>query len=138
MKFSNKPEVLVPMLTTDINLMPELKKNLVEAVKMIDQPWLISYLKYNPTDDIAKIKCPVMILNGEKDTQLNCTANLQAAEKLFPKATKAKSIFKAYPGLNHLFQPAETGLPYEYAKIETTISEEVLSDIAAWIAKTTK
>lgn len=66
MKFSNKPEVLVPMLTTDINLMPELKKNLVEAVKMIDQPWLISYLKYNPTDDIAKIKCPVMILNGER------------------------------------------------------------------------
>ena len=138
MKFSDKPEVLVPMLTTDINLMPELKKNLVETVKMIDQPWLISYLKYNPTDDIAKIKCSVMILNGEKDTQLNCTANLQAAEKLFPKVTKAKSIFKSYPGLNHLFQPAETGLPYEYAKIETTISEEVLSDIAAWIAKTTK
>ena len=138
MKFSDKPEVLVPMLTTDINLMPELKKNLVETVKMIDQPWLISYLKYNPTDDIAKIKCPVMILNGEKDTQINCTANLQAAEKLFPKATRAKSIFKSYPGLNHLFQPAETGLPYEYAKIETTISEEVLSDIAAWIAKTTK
>lgn len=138
MKFSDKPEVLVPMLTTDINLMPELKKNLVETVKMIDQPWLISYLKYNPTDDIAKIKCPVMILNGEKDTQINCTANLQAAEKLFPKVTKAKSIFKSYPGLNHLFQPAETGLPYEYAKIETTISEEVLSDIAAWIAKTTK
>lgn len=37
------------------------------------------------------------------------------------------------PGLNHLFQNAETGLPTEYAKIEETISPGVLEMISEWI-----
>jgi hypothetical protein len=40
---------------------------------------------------------------------------------------------KKYPGLNHLFQHADTGTIEEYAVIEETISPEVLADIAAWI-----
>jgi hypothetical protein len=40
---------------------------------------------------------------------------------------------KSYPGLNHSFQPATTGMPNEYATIETTIAPEVLEDILAWL-----
>ncbi len=138
MKFSNKPESLVPMLTMDINLMPELRKNLIETVKMVDSPWLVSYLKYDPATDIRKINSPVMLIIGDNDKQVNATANIQAAENILPKAVKAKSLLKAYPTLNHLFQPSETGSPGEYAKIETTISEEVLDDITSWIIKTAK
>lgn len=138
MKFSNKPESLVPMLTMDINLMPELRKNLIETVKMVDSPWLVSYLKYDPATDIRKINSPVMLIIGDNDKQVNATANIQAAENILPKAVKAKSLLKAYPTLNHLFQPSETGSPGEYAKIETTISEEVLDDITSWITKTAK
>lgn len=138
MRFSNKPESLVPMLTMDINLMPELRKNLIETVKMVDSPWLLSYLKYDPATDIRKINSPVMLIFGDNDKQVNATANIQAAENILPKAVKAKSLLKAYPTLNHLFQPSETGSPGEYAKIETTISEEVLDDITCWIIKTAK
>lgn len=138
MKFSNKPESLVPMLTMDINLMPELRKNLIETVKMVDSPWLVSYLKYDPATDIRKINSPMMLIIGDNDKQVNATANIQAAENILPKAVKAKSLLKAYPTLNHLFQPSETGSPGEYAKIETTISEEVLDDITSWIIKTAK
>ena len=138
MKFSDKPESLVPMLTMDINLMPELRKNLIETVKMVDSPWLVSYLKYDPATDIRKINSPVMLIIGDNDKQVNATANIQAAENILPKAVKAKSLLKAYPTLNHLFQPSETGSPGEYAKIETTISEEVLDDITSWITKTAK
>ena len=138
MKFSDKPESLVPMLTMDINLMPELRKNLIETVKMVDSPWLVSYLKYDPATDIRKINSPVMLIIGDNDKQVNATANIQAAENILPKAVKAKSLLKAYPTLNHLFQPSETGSPGEYAKIETTISEEVLDDITSWIIKTAK
>lgn len=137
-KSASTPESIVTMLTADIDLLPNLRKNLIEGVKMIDSPWLISYLKYNPAADVSKIKCPVMILNGENDKQLNSTVNLQTAEKIFSKATKAKSQFKSYPGLNHFFQPSKTGSPTEYAKIETTISKVVLSDITSWIIKVTK
>lgn len=138
MRFSNKPESLVPMLTMDIALLPELRKNLIETVKMVDSPWLVSYLKYDPATDIRKINSPVMLLIGDNDKQVNATANIQAAENILPKAVKAKSLLKAYPTLNHLFQPSETGSPGEYAKIETTISEEVLDDITSWIIKTAK
>lgn len=138
MRFSNKPESLVPMLTMDINLMPELRKNLIKTVKMVDSPWLVSYLKYDPATDIRKINSPVMLIIGDNDKQVNATANIQAAENILPKAVKAKSLLKAYPTLNHLFQPSETGSPGEYAKIETTISEEVLDDITSWIIKTAK
>lgn len=138
MKFSDKPESLVPMLTMDIALLPELRKNLIETVKMVDSPWLVSYLKYDPATDIRKINSPVMLIIGDNDKQVNATANIQAAGNNLPKAVKAKSLLKAYPTLNHLFQPAETGSPGEYAKIETTISEEVLDDITSWITKTAK
>lgn len=138
MKFSDKPESLVPMLTMDIALLPELRKNLIETVKMVDSPWLVSYLKYDPATDIRKINSPVMLIIGDNDKQVNATANIQAAENILPKAVKAKSLLKAYPTLNHLFQPSETGSPGEYAKIETTISEEVLDDITSWITKTAK
>lgn len=138
MKFSDKPESLVPMLTMDIALLPELRKNLIETVKMVDSPWLLSYLKYDPATDIRKINSPVMLIIGDNDKQVNATANIQAAGNNLPKAVKAKSLLKAYPTLNHLFQPSETGSPGEYAKIETTISEEVLDDITSWITKTAK
>lgn len=138
MKFSDKPESLVPMLTMDIALLPELRKNLIETVKMVDSPWLVSYLKYDPATDIRKINSPVMLIIGDNDKQVNATANIQAAGNNLPKAVKAKSLLKAYPTLNHLFQPSETGSPGEYAKIETTISEEVLDDITSWITKTAK
>lgn len=138
MRFGDKPETYVPMLTMDIALLPELRKNLTEAVKMVDSPWLISYLKYDPATDFRKINTPVMLIIGDNDKQVNATANIQAAGNILPKAVKAKSLLKTYPTLNHLFQPSETGSPGEYAKIETTISEEVLDDITSWIIKTAK
>ncbi len=102
---------------------------------MVDSPWLVSYLKYDPATDFRKINSPVMLIIGDNDKQVNATANIQAAENILPKAVKAKSLLKAYPTLNHLFQPSETGSPGEYAKIETTISEEVLDDITSWMIK---
>lgn len=38
-----------------------------------------------------------------------------------------------YPGLNHLLQPCTTGDLSEYETIEVTLSEQVLSDLVAWI-----
>jgi len=40
---------------------------------------------------------------------------------------------KVLPGLNHLLQPAETGLPSEYGRIEITIAPRVLDLVSEWI-----
>ncbi len=41
------------------------------------------------------------------------------------------------PGLNHLFQPATTGLMAEYGQIETTLDPSVISTVVDWVVKTT-
>jgi hypothetical protein len=43
---------------------------------------------------------------------------------------------RRYDGLNHLFQPANTGSPDEYGVIETTFDPKALAEMAAWVADT--
>jgi fermentation-respiration switch protein FrsA (DUF1100 family) len=73
----------------------------------------------------------VLAINGDRDTQVIADMNLKAIERLLPKS--AKSMVKLYPGLNHLFQHATTGLPAEYGQIEETFAPEALTDIANWL-----
>lgn len=94
-------------------------------------PWIDFFYSYNPQTDIVRIKCPVLALNGEKDTQVSVDSNLETIKQLLPK--NKKSLCKAYPGLNHLFQHCDKGTLEEYGNIEETISTEVLDDIVTWI-----
>ena len=93
--------------------------------------WVKFFLSYDPIGDIKQIKCPVLALNGSLDVQVLADDNLNVL-KSAPNLQKLLTT-KKYEGLNHLFQPCATGDVSEYASIEQTISEEVLSDIAEWI-----
>ena len=42
-------------------------------------------------------------------------------------------LVKVMPGLNHLFQHAETGSEYEYGRIEETMAPEMMVLVAEWI-----
>ncbi len=94
-------------------------------------PWYQFFVNYNPQADIAKISCPVMAINGKKDTQVVSAMCLDALRRALP--ANGHHLIKSYPGLNHLFQHCETGMPDEYETIEETISEEVINDIISWI-----
>ena len=94
-------------------------------------PWIKWFMDYDPTDDIRRTRCPVMAINGDRDCQVISSQNLTAIRQLLPPSEK--NLIKEYPGLNHLFQHCQTGLPTEYGVIEETISQEVLKDIADWL-----
>ena len=94
-------------------------------------PWIKWFMDYDPTDDIRQTRCPVMAINGDRDCQVISSQNLTAIRQLLPPSEK--NLIKEYPGLNHLFQHCQTGLPTEYGVIEETISQEVLKDIADWL-----
>ena len=94
-------------------------------------PWIRWFNDYDPSADISHTQCPVLAINGDRDTQVIAELNLKAIERLLPKS--AKSMVKLYPGLNHLFQHATTGLPTEYGQIEETFAPEALTDIANWL-----
>lgn len=94
------------------------------------------YLGYDPLPAIKATHCPVLALNGEKDTQVLCEKHLSVLRaNLTPKE---KMTIKSYSGLNHLFQHCKTGVGTEYAQIEETISPDVLSDIVSFVKRVSK
>ena len=91
--------------------------------------WMDYFVTMDPAPYVARISCPVLAVNGSLDTQVIPEYNLEKIRLLCPSAD-----CRLYPGLNHLFQHCETGLSDEYAKIEETMSEEVISDLVTWIS----
>ena len=106
-------------------------EKLREMPQIKQSPWIQWFIDYDPQGDIAKIKCPVLALNGSKDCQVIASQNIPSLRRTLPK--NKRNLIKQYDGLNHLFQHCQTGLPTEYGTIEETFSEEVINDIIAWV-----
>jgi pimeloyl-ACP methyl ester carboxylesterase len=103
---------------------------------LADYPWARFVLGYDPVTDLQKVRCPVLALNGDKDTQVPADCNLTAIEKALKMAGNTNYEIKRLPGLNHMFQTAQTGHPREYGKIDESIAPSVLQLIGDWILQT--
>jgi fermentation-respiration switch protein FrsA (DUF1100 family) len=101
-------------------------------------PWFKFFLTYDPKSTLNKVKCPLLAINGEKDLQVPPKENLSAIEAALVAGGNKNFTIKELPGLNHLFQTAQTGVPSEYAKIEETISPIALKIIGDWILEQTR
>lgn len=97
-------------------------------------PWLHFFLSYDPAPTLEKVKCPVLALEGEKDTQVVPEQNVPAMKAALARGKNRDATVEILPGLNYMFQTASTGLGWEYATISETISPKVLEIIGAWIA----
>lgn len=115
-KTDNVPTLLRPMFE--------------KSLQSGDNKYIRSFIKVDPSQSLSKIKCPVLALNGTKDTQVDCVSNLGALEK---GLTNCLHVLKQMPDLNHMFQHCKTGSVVEYQQIEETISPEVLGVIVDWI-----
>lgn len=65
------------------------------------QPYLISWFRYNPAKEIAKLKIPVLILQGDKDIQVG----VKEAERLY--LARMFSSFYIIEGMNHVLKHCE-------------------------------
>lgn len=101
-------------------------------------PGYRSFLATDPKDYLSLVSCPVLAINGENDVQVPALKNLEAIKHHIQKGGNYKVETKSYPMLNHLFQESITGQPDKYAKIDQTISPQVLSDITNWIKSKTE
>lgn len=110
----------------------ELKQNLQAGKQQLNTQYMQYFLSLNLKDILGKIGCPVLALNGTKDTQVFYKKNIDALNSGLP--TNSQNKISSIEGLNHLFQHCETGAVSEYATIEETMSPEVLEIICQWIA----
>ncbi len=111
--------------------------NLEPQIQGLLSPWMRFFLTYDPIPTLMKVKCPVLAINGEKDLQVPPEENLLAIENALKAGSNENYTVKELPGLNHLFQTAQTGSPTEYSKIEETISPDALELIGNWISEHT-
>lgn len=65
------------------------------------QPYLISWFRYDPTNEIKKLKMPVLIVQGTKDIQVS----VEDAKLLSKAAPKAE--LKIIEGMNHVLKHIE-------------------------------
>ena len=96
-------------------------------------PWFRFFLDFDPRTVLRTVHVPVLALNGELDLQVPPYQNLPEIEATLRQAGNNDVTIREFPGLNHLFQTANTGSPAEYAMIEETMSPVVLEAVRDWI-----
>ncbi|MES2748702.1 MAG: alpha/beta hydrolase [Bacteroidota bacterium] len=62
------------------------------------QPYLISWMKYNPQGEIKKLKIPILLVNGTKDIQTT------EKEAYLLKEANPKATLKIIENMNHIFK----------------------------------
>lgn len=105
------------------------------SAQALTTPWFRFFLTYDPAATLRQVTIPTLVLNGERDVQIVAAQNLPAIEAALRAAGNTQFTVRSFPGLNHLFQTSQTGLPAEYAQIEETMAPGVLETIADWIGR---
>ena len=75
----------------------------------------------------------MLVVTGERDLQVPPAENMPAIGEALKVAGNQDFKLVELPGLNHLLQTSETGLPAEYSKINETIAPVALETIGVWI-----
>ena len=93
-------------------------------------PWGLWIVDFDPRPALSAYDGPVLALFGETDLQVSAEAN---APDMQAALGHPDSEVLTLAGLNHLFQPSESGLPQEYWKIATTFDTGAMNTIADWL-----
>ncbi|MBP2160028.1 MULTISPECIES: S9 family peptidase [Asticcacaulis] len=94
-------------------------------------PWMRQFLANDPANTLAKVRQPILVLNGSLDLQVPAKENLAAIRQALKNNPRAD--IRELPGLNHLLQTAKAGSPAEYGDIDETIAPSALEQITTWI-----
>lgn len=127
---------ITPMLTDEFMArlgVPADQKELF--LVQITRDWYVDFLNHDPIPYLQAVDQPVLAIIGSLDLQVPAPSNLAGLRRGL--AHNADATILELKGLNHMFQPAQTGTIAEYAQIETTFDPEALVLISDWITERT-
>lgn len=136
-------EVLAGVVTMMRHELPHLKDPAAaervarQSLPAFAGPWAREFITLDPGDYLPRVGVPVLALNGTLDTQVSIGLNLEPIEAALNEGVCPAATTVRLKGLNHLFQPATTGLMGEYATIETTFDEHAMGVVSGWISSVT-
>ncbi len=99
--------------------------------------WLRYLATHDPRPTLARVRCPVLALNGDRDLLVWSRDNVPALEQALKAGGNPDYTVKELPGLNHFLQPCRVGSPFEYVLIEEMIAPAALDVIGDWITRRT-
>jgi uncharacterized protein len=94
------------------------------------QPYMISWIKYDPQKEIAKLKIPILLVQGTTDIQVS----IDDAKRLARAQSKAKLLIME--GMNHIMKqaPAERLLNLAtYSDPKLPLNKELSNEILSFI-----
>jgi hypothetical protein len=107
-------------------------------IAMLTSPWFRFFVGYDPRPALRSVTCPVLVLHGEKDIQVAAAENQKEILKALREGGNSRVRATILPGLNHLFQSAQTGSIGEYGTIEETFAPAALEAIGSWTRVVTR
>jgi len=136
-----KGKLTPQLLIESNNLLDSLKKgklvmdvhpNLMSLFRLSVQPYMISWMKYDPTKEISKLKIPVLIIQGTTDLQV-ATDNAKLLQ-----ASKPGAKLKIFDNMNHVLKESDSDLQKNQATYKDTtlplksgLVEEIVNFIKA-------
>ena len=99
-----------------------------------NQPFLIDWMRYNPQTEIAKLKLPILIINGTKDIQVG----VENAELLHQAVPSSQKVI--IENMNHIFKEItkDEQNAASYNNPDLPIQKELVGTIVNFINKTIK
>ncbi len=94
------------------------------------QPYLISWFKYDPAKEIARLQIPIMIIQGLTDIQVSVTN-----AKILAKANKSAEIV-IIKGMNHILKEVSDDLQQQiksYGDPSLPVVPEIVEQIVACV-----
>ena len=135
-------EKQAPFLKEDtVHILAELKRgklvdninpNLIALFRKSVQPYLISWIQYNPQQEIHRLDIPILIVHGTKDIQVN----IDEAELLKEANLNAKLII--INNMNHIFKKIDGDMvenQKSYNNPELPVMNELVQSIVSFIYK---
>ena len=106
-------------------------QGLASLFKKSIQPFMFSWMKYDPQQEIKKLEMPVLIINGDNDLQVNTNE----AEKL--KAAKPDAELVIIENMNHIYRIIDKNDDIanqkSYNEPQRPISNEMVEQISNFI-----
>lgn len=94
------------------------------------QPFMMSWMSYNPQEEIRDLEIPVLIINGTKDLQVS------EEEANLLHSANSNSTLKIIEKMNHILVPIEGDTlenSKSYNETQRTVSEELIKTIVSFI-----
>lgn len=105
--------------------------------KQADTPFFRSLLTIDPAQIMPRIKQPILVVQGDLDTQVAPSHAERLGEMARARKKDAGPVEVVHlPEVNHLLVPAKTGDVQEYERLEAkAITPKLASTIAEWLKK---